>query len=114
MDSEQCAEELGSHRKQHVHRRDFYPNPGIAEVFRYTTERIKRYKAILDDLYSGTQLKPDDLSFLRSIGCPLYIVVWQEDMDQVSHESAGLDARPDWFEPVFRNGGGSVYFIRGT
>jgi hypothetical protein len=98
----------------YAHRRDFYPDPLIAEVFRYTTERIKRYKAILDDLYAGTQLKPDDLSFLRSIGCPLYIVIWQDDLDQVSHESVGLDARPDWFEPVFRNGGGSVYFILGT
>lgn len=98
----------------YAHRRDFYPDPGILEVFRYGNEKTIRCRAILDDLYSGTQLEPEDLSFLRSIGCPLYIVVWQEDMDQVSRESAGLDARPDWFEPVYRNGGGSVYFIRGT
>ncbi|MGD1048416.1 MAG: hypothetical protein ABR899_06655 [Candidatus Krumholzibacteriaceae bacterium] len=97
-----------------AHRRDFYPDLGIVEVFKYTSDKTRRYRAILDEIYAGTQLKPEDLSFLRSIGCPLYIVIWQEDLDRVRHEGTALDARPDWFESVFQNGGGSIYFIRGT
>ena len=97
-----------------AHRRDFYPDMGIVQVFGYTNDKTRKYRAILDHLYAGNQLASEDLSFLRSIGCQLYIVIWQEDLDRVSHERAALDARPDWFEPVFQNGGGAVYFIRGT
>jgi hypothetical protein len=98
----------------YAHRRDFYPDPGIVEVFQYASDKTRRYRAILDDIYAGTPLKPEDLSFLRSIGCPFYIVVWQDDRDQVLRGKAALEARPDLFKELFRNGAGSVYFIRST
>ncbi|HVO76399.1 MAG TPA: hypothetical protein VMT60_00305 [Candidatus Bathyarchaeia archaeon] len=97
-----------------AHRRDIYPDLGLADVFQYTSDKIKRFSAIRDTIYSGTELKPEDLSFLRSVGCPFYIVVWTEDIERVPRERAGLDAHPEVFEPVFQNAGGTVYFIRGT
>jgi hypothetical protein len=44
----------------------------------------------------------------------VYVLLWREDLDRMPHARAALDERPDWFELVYQNAGGRVYFLRGT
>jgi hypothetical protein len=98
----------------YAHRRDFYPDVLTIEVFGYNNEKIRLYKSIQDKFLAGILPSPEDIHVLVDLESPIYVVLWQEDLDRIPHARAALDSRPDWFDLVFQNPAGRVYYVRGT
>ena len=98
----------------YAHRRDFYPDPQTITVFGYDNIKIRLYKSIQDKFLSGTEPTPEDIKALKDIESAVYVLLWQEDLDMMPHARSALDERPDWFELVYQNAGGRVYFVRCT
>jgi hypothetical protein len=96
----------------YAHRRNFCPDPHIVSVFGYGDAKTKRYEEIQSRLLSGEPPTPEDMKMLIDLDNAIYIVLWREDFDRVPR--AVLDERPDWFELVYRNAGGRIYYVRGT
>jgi len=97
-----------------MHRRDFYPDVQTISVFGYDSEKIRTYKGIQDKFLMGVEPTPEDIKVLVDLDCPIYVILWHEDLDRIPRAQGALDGRPDWFEPVFENPAARVYFVRGT
>jgi len=98
----------------YAHRRGFYPDPHTITVFGYDNMRIRRYKSIQDKFLSGIEPTLEDIKILMDLENAVYVLLWREDLDADPHARSALDERPDWFELVYENPGGRVYFVRGT
>jgi hypothetical protein len=98
----------------YAHRRDFYPDVLTIQVFGYDNTKIRLYKSIQDKFLAGILPSPEDIRVLVNLECPIYVVLWQEDIERIPHARAALDSRPDWFDLVYQNPGGRVYYVRGT
>jgi hypothetical protein len=97
-----------------AHRRDFFPDLPTVDVFGYRGDAVGRYRTIQEKFLIGEGLTPDDMTVLGGLEKPVYVVLWQEDIDRTPRVRAVLDQRPEWFELVYQNAGGRVYFVRGT
>ncbi len=97
-----------------AHRRDFYPDVLTIEVFGYDGKMIRTYKSIQDKFLEGVLPAPEDIRVLVDLAHPIYVVLWREDLVRIPHARATLESRPDWFDLVFQNPGGRVYYVRGT
>jgi hypothetical protein len=98
----------------YAHRRDFCPDHVTVTMFDYESDTVRRYESIRDKFLSGTGLAPEDAEVLMNLKIPLYVVLWQEDVDRIPRVREALDERPDRFRLVYENPGGRVYFIQGT
>jgi hypothetical protein len=98
----------------YAHRRDFYPGLGNIMVFGYNNNKIRQYGSIQDKFLSGIQPALEDIKVLMDLESAVYIMLWREDLDRIPNARSALDERPDWFELVYQNAGGRVYFVRGT
>jgi hypothetical protein len=97
-----------------AHRRDFYPDVLTIQVFGYDSAKIRLYGSIQDKFLAGVLPSPEDIGVLVGLESPIYVVLWQEDIERIPHAGAALDSRPDWFTLVYQNPGGRIYYVRGT
>ena len=93
------------------HRHTFIPFASLDKLLGYTGEKIQRYKAIHQEIFSQRTLPGTSIDYLRNLGCDVYILIWAEDLQAYPY----LDEKIRFLEPPFKkmyeNPSGKVYYL---
>jgi len=93
-------------------RRNFYMTSWEIENYGYRGEKVERYRAIRDELYSDAPIDGRTIELLGSFDFDLYVVVWREDIEYDQALKTRFVAYPEWFTAEYENPDGRVYRLR--
>lgn len=95
----------------YARRRNFFLNSLYIRVHNYGGEKLERYRAIRDEIYSAEPISPETIESLRDIGLDIYVVAWAGDVIEVPDLDRKFTSHPEWFERVYENTAGAVYAV---
>lgn len=96
----------------YANRRNFYMTTFERYNFGYISEKAERYREIRDEMFSGREIAPETIEFLRGFEFDIYIVVWAEDTIEVPDLDEQFASHPEWFERTYENPAGKVYVLK--
>ncbi len=96
----------------HARRRNFYLMPTFIYVHDYGGEKVERYGAIYEELFSDAPVEVKTIEYLRSKEMDFYIVIWQYDLATSPFLNAKFLSNPEWFEKTYENASGAIYVLK--
>jgi hypothetical protein len=93
------------------HRHTFIPFTGLDEVLGYTGEKIQRYKAIHQEIFSRQALPGASIDYLRNLGYDIYILIWVEDLHAYPYLDEKIRSLEPPFKKMYENPSGKIYYL---
>ena len=98
----------------YAHRHNIMPSLVVYEMLGYENDKVKRYVAIINEIYSENPITPSSMNYLLSLRCDIYIVTWSEDLKARPYLDKKLESYQPLFKEVYENPSGKIYFLNRT
>lgn len=93
------------------HRHTFIPFGHLDAVLGYTGEKIQRYEAIHQEIFSEQAIPAASIDYLRNLGTDIYILIWVEDLRARPYLEEKFRSLEPWLKKVYENPSGNVYHL---
>jgi hypothetical protein len=93
------------------HRHTFIPYGSLDEVLGYTGDKIQRYEAIHQEIFSQQALPEASIDYLRNLGHDIYILIWAEDLQTYPYLHEKIRSLEPPFENMYENPSGKIYHL---